>query len=105
MTEHTTPTLDFKDPEETLVVTFDFTKDLDPGETISTPVTTVAIDNGGTDAAYLSVLSGSPTAAVGVVTQVVTLGVADVDYRLQCKVTTSASRVLVLAAILPVREA
>lgn len=105
MTDHVTPTLDYKDPEETLVVTFDFTKDLDPGETISSPTVTVAIDNGGTDAAYQSVLSGSPTAAVGVVTQVVTLGVDGVDYRLQCKVNTSGSRVLVLAAILPVREA
>lgn len=100
----TTPELDPKDPEETLVVTFDFTKDLDPGETISTPVTTVSVVVG-TDPASASVLSGSPTAAVGVVTQTVTVGLDGCDYRLQCKVTTSASRVLVLAAILPVREA
>lgn len=99
-----TPELDFKDPEETVVVAFDFTRDLDPGETISSPVVTIAVSVG-TDASASSVLSGSATAGTAVVTQTVTSGVADVDYRLQCKVTTSASRVLVLAAILPVREA
>lgn len=99
-----TPRLPPKDPEETLVVAFDFTRDLDPGETISSPVTTIAVSVG-TDPTPTAVLSGLPTAATGVVTQVITGGVADVDYRLQCKINTSGSRVLVLAAILPVREA
>lgn len=99
-----TPELDAKDPEEKLVITFDFTRDLDAGETISSPTVTIAVAVG-TDPSPNSVLSGVPTAGVGVVTQVITGGRDEVDYRIQCKVNTSGSRILVLAAILPVREA
>lgn len=103
MTTVSTPVQPFKDPEETDVIPFDFTGDLNPGETISDPVVTCEV-YAGVDPAP-AVLSGTPTADVGVVTQRVTGGVADVDYRIQCVVETSDGRVLVLATILPVREA
>jgi len=119
-----TPVLDPKDPEERVYVIFAFAKDLDTGETIST-ITDVVIAAGSYDQATAdftanaaldvnaaAMLSGSPATIVSAPTKVAQLtisGTAGVDYRLQARIVTTGgpagARTLVLAAILPVREA
>lgn len=94
-----------KDPEEVVTLTFDFTADLD-GETVSAPVVSVSTF-AGVDAAPGNVLNGAAQVdgTATKVMQSVRLGLADVDYRVKARVTTSGARTLVLARILPVRNA
>jgi hypothetical protein len=94
-----------KDPAETLVATFDYSLDLDAGETIATAATTCTL-LAGTDSNPSAVLSGSPTIDAGMVLQPFTGGVDGAVYTLRCQATlTPTGRVLVLAATLPVRLA
>lgn len=96
---------DTKDPSEIVTVTFDFTSELG-SETISGSPTVTNEVAGGTDAAFASMLNGAPSASGGnKVLQSVKLGVHGVNYKLKALVNTSASRTLVLSAILPVRSA
>lgn len=96
-----------KDPEEDILVTFDFTGYLATGETVSNPLVTCETLYGGTDANPMAMVSGpaSTTTLSPRVTQVIVGGNAGVNYRLQCLVDTSLGQKLVLAASLPVREA
>jgi len=119
-----TPVLDPKDPEERVYVIFAFAKDLDPGETIAS-ITDVVIASGVYDQATAvftanaaldpdanAMRSGSPALIISAptkVAQLIIVGLNTVDYRLQARVVTSGgpagARTLVLACILPVREA
>lgn len=93
------------DPAEKLVATFDYTEDLDAGETIATAVTACTLLSG-TDADPAAVLYGTPTIAAGTVLQPITGGVDGATYTLRCQATLDPTgRVLVLAATLPVRTA
>lgn len=93
-----------KDPAESLVATFDFALALDPLETIgSASVTSTLI--AGVDPTPAAVISGSPVIAGGAVKCPFSGGVDGASYTLRCQITTSASRILVLAATLPVRTA
>ncbi len=94
-----------KDPAEQLVATFDYSLDLDAGETIATAAITCTL-HAGTDSNPSAVLYGSPTIAGGMVLQPFTGGVDGAVYTLRCQATlTPTGRVLVLAATLPVRLA
>ena len=94
-----------KDPAEKLVTTFDYSADLDAGETIASANLTCTLLSGA-DADPSAVLYGTPTIAAGTVLQPITGGVEGATYTLRCAVTlTPSGRVLVLAATLPVRTA
>lgn len=94
-----------KDPDESLVSAFDFSAEIDPGETLSSVLCSIAV-LAGVDASAASVLFGSPTIAGGVVLQPFHGGVDGVTYTLRCVATLAPTgRVLVLAANLPVRTA
>lgn len=94
----------FKDPGETEFVTFDFNPVLGAAS-IATVVGVTASVWSGTDATPSAIISGSPSVVLGVVSQKITAGVAGVDYRLECTVTTTDARTLVLALVVPVRDA
>ena len=93
-----------KDPAEEIVATFDFSPELD-GETISGAVCACEVESG-TDPAPEQVLEGACTISGGSVLQRLIAGVAGVSYNVRCTVTLApTARVLVLAAVLPVRRA
>lgn len=94
-----------KDPAEAIFLGFDYAADLDTAETLSGSPTVTASLIAGTDPTPSALLSGSPSVVGAVVLQRVVGGVAGASYTLRCQITTSASRVLVLAATLPVRTA
>lgn len=98
--------LGVKDPEETVILTFDFIKALDSAETIQSAVTT-ALVHSGTDPSPGAIISGAASFSNqdGKVMQAVTGGVVGVTYAVRCKATTSSGKVLVLAALLPVKNA
>lgn len=97
--------LGVKDPEETVILTFDFSKALDSGETIQSAVTSALVQTG-TDPTPGNLISGAASFSNqdGKVLQKVTGGVAGVTYAVRCKATTSSDKVLVLAATLPVKN-
>lgn len=93
-----------KDAAEEIVCTFDFAPELDV-EGISEAVCAVDVESGD-DPAPASILEGSPTISGGSVLQRVIAGVDGTSYTLRCRATLSPTgRVLVLAAVLPVRRA
>lgn len=94
---------DYKDPEEIIDASFDFTSDLD-GETIAaaSAIVTIALASGA-DPGVAAMLSGAPTIAGAIVFQRLVNGVDQAVYRLRCKITTSSGRKLVLPLTLPVR--
>jgi hypothetical protein len=80
---------------------FDFTSQLAVGETISTQVVTATVYSG-TDATPSALINGAATASGAKVTQSITAGTVGVVYALICKITTSASQTLEMAAYLAV---
>lgn len=99
--------LDPKDPSEKVNVVFDFTDAL-AGDTISGSPTVTATVDAGTDATPSAILNGAAGVVGATVVQSVQDGVVGVDYRIEAQIDTTGSspaRRLVLAAILPVRDA
>lgn len=99
-----TTTFPKKDPGEKFYISFDYTNELDAGETIASAVVSMEVTNG-VDASPSALLSGSPTIQGGAVMQIVQGGKADCTYAPKCMATTSASRILARAAHLPVSYA
>jgi hypothetical protein len=94
-----------KDPVEVMVATFDYTSEINSGETIASAVVACSV-LAGTDPTPAAVLAGSASISAGTVLQPFQGGVDGVSYTLRCAATLSPSgRVLVLAATLPVRTA
>lgn len=94
-----------KDPDETITLTFDFTKDLTQGETLSgTPVVTISVYQG-VDPNMNQMLSGAPQVAGNTVLQTCILGVKGNSYGVKAKCTTNSGRMLVLGGILPIQDA
>lgn len=94
-----------KDPAERLVATFDYREALDTGETIVDAAVTCTLLSG-TDANPAAVLYGTPTITDGTVMQFFSGGVDGAVYTLRCVATLApTSRILALAATLPVRAA
>jgi hypothetical protein len=95
---------DPKDPEEVVTLTFDFADELG-AETINPgPAVAVAVKKGA-DPDVAQVANGAPQVSGATVLQSVKAGVAGVDYAVRCKATTSGGRVLVIARVLPIRNA
>lgn len=99
MIERKPTPLDPKHVTEVDDIPFEFALAL--GETILSQTVTCTVFRG-TDASPASLLNGLPSVAANLVVQRVQGGVADTVYLLLCRVTTSAGRVLVVAAYLPV---
>ncbi len=93
-----------KDPAEKLTATFDFSSELVGGESIASASVTCTVISG-TDASPGQVLNGSASISGSTVLQPFQGGISGVTYDLRCVATLSSSRVLVLAATLPVRSA
>lgn len=88
---------------ERRVMTFDFTDELQPTETvIGASISVVLL--GGTDATPAALLDGAQQVATPLVMQAVHAGVAGCNYGVLCLATTSTGNVLAAAGVLPVRE-
>jgi hypothetical protein len=96
---------DTKDPEEIIVATFDFTKDLGTESITAASQAVAASVVSGVDAGVAGTLLGAPSVAGSLVYQKFQLGVGGNNYKLRCRVDTSAGRRLVLSLIIPVRAA
>jgi len=94
-------TIEPKDVDETDVVTFDFTRAAQSGETVSSAVVTAEVYHG-EDEDPASILLGSPTPTAATALQSVSGGLAGVTYLLRCVATMSSGRVLVAAGLMPV---
>lgn len=92
-----------KDPAEIITVTFDFSDEIGAA-TISSTDVTITVANG-TDPAVASMLNGAEVVSGALVYQSVMLGVNGNNYVPRCEATLSDGRVLVRAALLPVRVA
>jgi hypothetical protein len=95
-----------KDPDEDIIVTFDFTEGLAPGETIAAIISVVVTVNAGVDEAPNAILTGvpwiDPTGLYG--QQPVINGLDNVTYNIQMLcATTFPHRQLAITGILPVR--
>ncbi len=94
-----------KDAIETVVLTMDFTADLNSGETLSgAPSVTVVVVQG-TDPSVSSMLVGAPVISGNTVQQVVTAGVDGAAYGVTGGCGTSQGRILAIGGILPVQNA
>jgi len=93
--------LDPKDVQEIDVVSFDFTSVLNTGETITSSTCTSEV-YAGTDAAPSGLLLGGAQTTGTKVLQQIQAGIAGVEYLLRCAIVTSASRTLVLSALIQV---
>ena len=96
-------TLPTKDPDEVLVITWDYADALDSGETLTSAATSASLLNG--DGASPITLWGSPLIDGADVRQTISGGFSGHSYTLRCLATLSSGRVLALAATLPVRTA
>jgi hypothetical protein len=82
-----------KQPNEAFVIGISFAARLGVGETLATPTVTAKDATSGADTSG-TVLSGSPSAASGVVTQKVHQGASGTRHIVQFRVTTSAGNTL-----------
>ena len=97
---------DIKDIAEKVVLTFDFSAGLAVGETLTSVQSTLVSVLVGRDGAPHAILNGAATIdTTGTLVFVpVQNGVADCDYTIKAVcVTSNASKILALSAILPVR--
>lgn len=85
---------------ETVLLPFDFTSRLSPGETISTEAVTASVYSG-SDPTPNGIVQGAPSVSGAIVKQAITGGVVGVVYELLCTVTTSLSQTLELSGYLP----
>jgi hypothetical protein len=86
---------------DTVNYTFDFTSRLAVGETISSATVTSVVYTG-VDASPSAIISGSAAISGGLVTQLITAGVAGVIYELRCAAVTSLGQTANLSAYLAV---
>ena len=93
---------DAKDPEEIVTITFGFADEATPGM-LSDAVVTVAVKKGA-DPDVAGVVNGPPMIDGAFVLQSVKLGADGADYLLRCRAPLTDGRILVRAAILPVRR-
>ena len=96
-----------KDPDEIRPLTFDFVDGLTGAEVITgTPIMEVVVV-AGVDPSPQNILLGNPTLGnpATEVYQRVQSGLIGVDYAIRCEATTSLGNILVVAGMLPVRNA
>lgn len=89
-----------KDPQEVIVVTFDFSA---LTATVTSPSVTASVASGKPDASPSAVLSGTPAISGAKILQTVIAGQDGTSYDLVCKVTSSDGiQKFVLSDVLPV---
>lgn len=95
-----------KDPDEVIVLAFDFSKDdaVADGAVLSSPTVDVTARKG-VDPAAAAIRSGAPQISGKLVLQKVIVGISGVDYELRAKASTSDGQTVVLVGVLPVRRA
>ena len=89
----TVEAFDEKQVDEDVILSFDYTKQLATGETISTAVFSATVVKG-TDASPDNIISGLATISGAVCSQLVVDGVNGVKYLIKCIATTSQSQKL-----------
>ncbi len=95
-----------KDPGETVTLTLDFAPDLATGETLTgTPTAAIALFSGAPHAGIDAMLTGAAQRSGSLVLQSCLGGIAGNQYDIKATCPTSAGRVLVVGAILPVTDA
>ena len=100
--------IDSIDPDEQVVITFDFSAALDAGETLSGSIATSVTAVLGNDAAPAAILNGVAACdnTSTRVLQPVKGGLPDHDYAIKVVcVTSNPQKVLALVAHLPIRQA
>lgn len=101
---NTTKYFDPKTPAEKVKLTFDFTDLLGNNSIVGLPVATIST-HAGTDAAPSAVLNGVSQVIGTKVTQGVQAGTHFVDYLIEMQADDNMGNRLVVAGILPVRNA
>jgi len=86
---------------DSVFYTFDFTSRLGTTETITSATVTATVYTG-VDSSPSSIISGSASISGGIVTQLITAGVAGVIYEVKCAAVTSAGQTAQLSAYLAV---
>lgn len=94
-----------KDPNEVIVLTFDFTTSLVTGETLTGSPTVTISAAIGVDAAMAAMLSGAPSIVGNTVLQKVINGVVKNSYGFIALCTLSSGRMLAVGGILPINVA
>ena len=89
----TVEAFDEKQVDEDVILSFNYTKQLATGETISTAVFSATVIKG-TDASPDNIISGSATISGAVCSQLVIDGVNGVKYLIKCIATTSQNQKL-----------
>lgn len=91
-----------KDPTESLILGFDFTKDLPAGITLTgVPTFTIAIAPGGIDPNVSAMLIGSPQLVGNIAVQMCVAGVAYQSYTVQAICHASDGEIFAQGATLP----
>jgi hypothetical protein len=92
-----------KDPGESVILAFDFSKDMTSGETLTgTPAVAITLYSGTVDSGMAAMLSGAAQISGNLVLQMVGRGQIGNQYMIEATCATSAGRVLVLGGILPI---
>lgn len=92
-----------KDPLEKVWLTYNFNEALDPGETITATQILVSV-KAGIDANPGDILDGAVVVVANArVMQRVRNGLDSTAYLIKCKATLTSGRILLLAAVLPVK--
>lgn len=91
-----------KDPEERIVIPFDYSDEMAGAESIVAAIVTAEVKTG-VNANPVAALDGQPSLFPQEVFQAFT-GLDDVVYLIRCRATLSSGRILVRAALLPVRR-
>ena len=95
-------TISPKDPVETVIVTFDFSGVLAPGEVIETSLSVTCVAFYGTDGASAAMVSGVAMVEGSKLLQAFQGGVDGNLYKIKATVVTNAGTILTSTAILPV---
>lgn len=99
---------DSLDPDEKRVITFDFSDELDSGETLAGAITSLVFVSMGSDPSPDAVIDGTPifdpTSKMVLVPVKGKVPLCDYSIKIVCG-TTTPSKKLALVAVLPIRKA
>ena len=91
-----------KDPEEVIIISFDYTDMLDTSETITGIFAWEIEVSSGTDLTPSALFTGSPTYGAKVTSRFITGGIDGNSYLISCIVDTTTGQRLKLSGILPI---
>jgi hypothetical protein len=94
--------IDTKDPDETILLSFDFTEYLNSGETVAS-ATYESVIKVGTDPSAAGMITGTPTSGT-ICKTLVKDGLHNNDYVVSCIATTTLGQKIKLSYYVPVRS-